>query len=70
MTLAPKSVDALIDEIVPSDIRLANLPAIEESKTEVQALADLKASCWLKQSKRHLHWFRLLRHINAERYFT
>ncbi|TRX54509.1 aminomethyl-transferring glycine dehydrogenase [Thalassomonas sp. M1454] len=37
------SVDALIDEIVPSDIRLANLPAIGESKTEVQALADLKA---------------------------
>ncbi len=37
------SVDALIDEIVPSDIRLADLPAIEESKTEVQALADLKA---------------------------
>ncbi|MFT5812608.1 MAG: glycine dehydrogenase [Psychroserpens sp.] len=36
------SVDALIDEIVPSDIRLADLPAIEESKTEVQALADLK----------------------------
>ncbi|MDO7084751.1 aminomethyl-transferring glycine dehydrogenase [Pseudocolwellia sp. AS88] len=37
-----ESVDALIDEIVPSDIRLPNLPAIEESKTEVQALADLK----------------------------
>ena len=37
------SVDALIDEIVPSDIRLANLPDIDESKTEVQALADLKA---------------------------
>jgi glycine dehydrogenase len=36
------SVDALIDEIVPSDIRLADLPAIEASKTEVQALADLK----------------------------
>ncbi len=36
------SVDALIDEIVPADIRLAQLPAIEESKTEVQALADLK----------------------------
>ena len=38
-----ESVDALIDEIVPSDIRLSQLPAIEESKTEVQALADLKA---------------------------
>ncbi|MGB2742261.1 MAG: aminomethyl-transferring glycine dehydrogenase [Cognaticolwellia sp.] len=37
------SVDALINEIVPSDIRLADLPAIEESKTEVQALTDLKA---------------------------
>ncbi len=36
------SVDALIDEIVPKDIRLSDLPAIEESKTEVQALADLK----------------------------
>jgi glycine dehydrogenase len=36
------SVDALIDQIVPSDIRLADLPAIEESKTEVQALIDLK----------------------------
>jgi glycine dehydrogenase len=37
------SVDALIDEIVPSAIRLADLPAIGDSKTEVQALADLKA---------------------------
>ena len=37
-----ESVDALIDEIVPSDIRLAQLPAIGDSKTEVQALADLK----------------------------
>ncbi len=37
------SIDALIDEIVPSDIRLAELPAIGDSKTEVQALADLKA---------------------------
>ncbi len=37
------SVDALIDEIVPKDIRLTDLPAIEESKTEVQALAELKA---------------------------
>jgi len=41
--IGANSVDALIDEIVPSDIRLANLPAIGESKTEVQALADLKA---------------------------
>jgi glycine dehydrogenase len=41
--IGAESVDALIDEIVPSDIRLADLPAIEESKTEVQALADLKA---------------------------
>ncbi|MFQ3208938.1 MAG: glycine dehydrogenase [Colwellia sp.] len=41
--LGVESVDALIDQIVPSDIRLADLPNIEESKTEVQALADLKA---------------------------
>jgi glycine dehydrogenase len=41
--LGVESVDALIDEIVPSDIRLTDLPNIEESKTEVQALADLKA---------------------------
>jgi glycine dehydrogenase len=41
--IGAESVDALIDEIVPNDIRLADLPAIEESKTEVQALADLKA---------------------------
>jgi len=41
--LGVESVDALIDEIVPSDIRLADLPNIQESKTEVQALADLKA---------------------------
>ena len=34
--IGAESVDALIDEIVPSDIRLADLPAIEESKTEVQ----------------------------------
>ncbi len=40
--IGAESVDALINEIVPSDIRLADLPAIEESKTEVQALADLK----------------------------
>ena len=38
-----ESVDALIDEIVPKNIRLASLPAIGNSKTEVQALADLKA---------------------------
>ena len=37
-----ESIDALIDEIVPNDIRLAELPAIGDSKTEVQALADLK----------------------------
>ncbi|SEL66822.1 glycine dehydrogenase [Colwellia chukchiensis] len=47
--LGVESVDALVDEIVPSDIRLANLPAIEESKTEVQALADLRAVASLNQ---------------------
>jgi glycine dehydrogenase len=41
--IGAESIDALIDEIVPSDIRLADLPAIGDSKTEVQALADLKA---------------------------
>jgi glycine dehydrogenase len=41
--LGVDSVDALIDEIVPNSIRLADLPAIEESKTEVTALRDLKA---------------------------
>ena len=40
--IGSESVDALIDEIVPNDIRLADLPAIGDSKTEVQALADLK----------------------------
>jgi glycine dehydrogenase len=41
--IGAESVDALINEIVPSDIRLSALPAIEESKTEAQALRDLKA---------------------------
>ncbi|MCP4990089.1 MAG: aminomethyl-transferring glycine dehydrogenase [Colwellia sp.] len=41
--IGAESIDALIDEIVPSDIRLAGLPNIGESKTEVQALTDLKA---------------------------
>ena len=41
--IGAESVDALIDEIVPSDIRLSQLPAIGDTKTEVQALADLKA---------------------------
>jgi len=41
--IGSESVDALIDEIVPNDIRLADLPAIGDSKTEVKALADLKA---------------------------
>ena len=41
--IGAESIDALIDEIVPSDIRLSGLPNIEESKTEVKALADLKA---------------------------
>ncbi len=41
--IGAESVDALIDEIVPNDIRLTELPAIGTSKTEVQALADLKA---------------------------
>ncbi|MGB1199163.1 MAG: aminomethyl-transferring glycine dehydrogenase [Thalassotalea sp.] len=40
--IGAESVDALIDEIVPSDIRLADLPNIEASKTEVKALSDLK----------------------------
>lgn len=40
--IGAESVDALINEIVPSNIRLADLPAIEDSKTEVQALVDLK----------------------------
>ena len=46
--MGAESVDALINEIVPADIRLADLPAIEESKSEVQALADLKAVAKLK----------------------
>jgi len=41
--IGAESIDALIDEIVPNDIRLSALPAIGDSKTEVQALADLKA---------------------------
>ncbi len=41
--IGAESVDALINEIVPSDIRLSDLPNIEESKTEVNALTDLKA---------------------------
>ncbi len=41
--LGVASVDALVDEIVPSNIRLSALPNIGESKTEVKALADLKA---------------------------
>jgi len=41
--IGAESIDALIDEIVPNDIRLSELPAIGDSKTEVQALADLKA---------------------------
>ncbi len=41
--LGADSLDALIDEIVPSSIRLPELPAIEESKTEVKALKELKA---------------------------
>lgn len=41
--IGAESVDALIDEIVPANIRLPQLPAIEESKTEVKALSDLKA---------------------------
>ncbi|GHE85890.1 aminomethyl-transferring glycine dehydrogenase [Thalassotalea profundi] len=40
--IGAESVDSLINEIVPSDIRLADLPKIEASKTEVKALADLK----------------------------
>jgi len=41
--IGAETVDDLINEIVPDDIRLSQLPAIEESKTEVQALSDLKA---------------------------
>ncbi|RHW77402.1 aminomethyl-transferring glycine dehydrogenase [Colwellia sp. RSH04] len=41
--IGAESVDALIDEIVPSDIRLSQLPNIGESKSEIQALTDLKA---------------------------
>ncbi|MEW6983084.1 aminomethyl-transferring glycine dehydrogenase [Colwelliaceae bacterium 6471] len=41
--IGAESVDDLINEIVPASIRLSQLPAIEESKTEVKALSDLKA---------------------------
>ncbi|PCI59926.1 MAG: glycine dehydrogenase (aminomethyl-transferring), partial [Gammaproteobacteria bacterium] len=41
--IGAESVDALIDEIVPQDIRLTDLPNIGISKTEAQALSDLKA---------------------------
>ncbi|WDE06637.1 aminomethyl-transferring glycine dehydrogenase [Thalassomonas viridans] len=47
--MGAESVDALIDEIVPQSIRLSGLPAINESKTEVEALADLKAVAELNQ---------------------
>lgn len=47
--IGAESVDALIDEIVPASIRLSQLPAIKNSKTEVQALADLKALASLNQ---------------------
>jgi glycine dehydrogenase len=47
--IGSNSVDALIDEIVPSDIRLAQLPNIDDSKTEAQALIDLKAVASLNQ---------------------
>ncbi len=47
--IGAESVDALVDEIVPSDIRLKDLPAIEESKTEIQALTDLKAVAGLNK---------------------
>ena len=47
--MGAESVDALIDEIVPASIRLPGLPAINESKSEVQALADLKAVADLNQ---------------------
>jgi len=40
--IGAESVDALVNEIVPANIRLADLPNIDESKTEAQALADLK----------------------------
>lgn len=41
--IGAESVDDLINQIVPADIRLSQLPAIEESKTEARALEDLKA---------------------------
>ena len=47
--IGAESVDALIDEIVPANIRLTQLPAIEPSKTEAQALNDLKAVARLNQ---------------------
>lgn len=40
--LGADSVDDLMAEIIPQDIRLKDLPAIVESKTEVAALAELK----------------------------
>ena len=46
--IGAESVDSLIDEIVPDNIRLADLPNIEASKSEAQALADLKSSCGQK----------------------
>ncbi len=49
--IGAESVDALIDEIVPSDIRLSQLPAIGDTKTEVQALAELKAVASLNKIK-------------------
>ncbi len=47
--IGAESVDALMAEIVPEDIRLSQLPAIAESKTEAQALTDLKATASLNK---------------------
>ena len=49
--IGAESVDSLIDEIVPDNIRLADLPNIEASKSEAQALADLKAVAGKNQLK-------------------
>ena len=40
--LGVDSISTLIDDIIPEDIRLAELPALTNSKTEVTALAELK----------------------------
>ena len=64
------SLDALIDETVPAQIRLEKPMTLAAPLSEMDMLTSLKEIANLNQVKAYFHWPRLLQHIHSKRYST